>query len=111
MDIYFKTKKLQKICSTKKAAVKELGQSGGKKLMQRLSELSAATTLSDISYLPPPRLHELSGNRKGQFSVDLEHPYRLLFIPANEPIPMRDDGGMNKDKIDQIEITEIEDTH
>lgn len=79
--------------------------------MQRLSELSAAITLSDISYLPPPRLHELSGNRKGQFSVDLYHPYRLLFIPANESIPMRDDGGMNKEKIDQIEISEIEDTH
>ncbi len=70
--------------------------------MQRLSELSAAATLSDISFLPPPRLHELSGNRKGQFPVDLDHPYRLLFIPANEPIPMRADGGMNKDKIDQI---------
>jgi len=111
MDIYFKTKKLQKICSTKSLAVKELGQKGGKKLMQRLSELNAAITLSDISHLPPPRLHELSGNRKGQFSVDLDHPYRLLFIPANESTPMRDDGGMDKEKIDQIEITEIEDTH
>jgi len=102
---------LQKICSTKRATVKELGPKGGKNLMQRLSELSAAITLSDISYLPPPRLHELSGNRKGQFSVDLDHPYRLLFIPANDPIPMRDDGGVDKEKIDQIEITEIEDTH
>jgi len=111
MDIYFKTKKLQKICSTKREAVKELGQKGSKKLMQRLSELSAAIALSDISYLPPPRLHELSGNRKGQFSVDLNHPYRLLFIPANGPTPMRDDGGVDKEKIDQIEITEIEDTH
>ena len=111
MDIFFKTKKLQKICSTERAAVKELGPKGGKKLMQRLSELNAAITLSDISYLPPPRLHELSGNRKGQFSVDLDHPYRLLFIPASESIPMRDDGGINKEKIDQIEITEIEDTH
>ena len=111
MDIYFKTKKLQKICSIKKEAVKELGQKGGNRLMQRLSELNAAIALSDISYLPPPRLHELSGNRKGQFSVDLDHPYRLLFIPANEPTPMRDDGGVDKEKIDQIEITEIEDTH
>lgn len=111
MDIFFKTKKLQKICSIKRDAVKELGHKGGKKLMQRLSELSAAIALSDISYLPPPRLHELSGNRKGQFSVDLDHPYRLLFIPANDLIPMKDDGGMDKEKIVQIEIIEIEDTH
>ncbi len=65
MDIYFKTKKLQKICSKQNEAIKKLGVTGGRKLMQRMLELQAAVTLSDISHLPPRRLHELSGNRKG----------------------------------------------
>ncbi len=82
MVISFRTRKLQKICSEQRAGVKELGPKGGRRLMQRMVELNAAIALSDISYLPPPRLHELSGNRKGHFSVDLAHPYRLLFIPA-----------------------------
>lgn len=82
-----------------------------KKLKQRLMELSAADSLADISHLPPPRIHELSGNRAGQFSVDLEHPHRLLFIPAESPIPRNDDGGMDRLKIKKIEIIDIQDTH
>lgn len=111
MDIFFRTKKLQKICSTRKGAIKELGEIGGAKLMQRMAELNAANSLKEISHLPPPRLHELTGQRKGQYSVDLQHPYRLLFVPANEPLPLMDDGGLDKEKIDEIQIIDIEDTH
>jgi len=53
----------------------------------------------------------LSGGRDGQLSVDLEHPYRLLFIPANDPIPLTQDGGLDWTKITEIEIVEITDTH
>jgi proteic killer suppression protein len=52
----------------------------------------------DISRLPPARCHELTGNRSGQLSVDLEYPYRLLFIPANEPIPIHPHGGLTGGK-------------
>lgn len=93
MLIYFRTKKLQKVCSEQREMQKQLGQGMARKLMQRMAELKAAETLSDISHLPPPRCHELTGNRAGQFSVDLEQPYRLLFIPADDPIPYREDKG------------------
>ena len=79
--------------------------------MQRMSELHAAIALSDISHLPPARLHEHSGTGKGKFSVDLEHPYRLLFIPDNEPIPVKNDGGLDKTNINKIKIVGIEDPH
>jgi proteic killer suppression protein len=111
MEIYFKTRKLQKICSEEREMKKWFGTDCARKLQQRLMELKAADTLSDISFLPPPRCHELTGSRTGQFSVDLAHPYRLLFIPANDPIPLQADGGIDKKRIDKIEIIEIEDTH
>ncbi|MCW5202271.1 type II toxin-antitoxin system RelE/ParE family toxin [Desulfobulbus sp. US4] len=111
MDIYFKRKKLQKICSEKKIAVKELGAKRAQKLMQRMMELSAAESLSDISIYPPARCHELSGDRKGQLSVDLGHPYRLLFIPADDQVLKKKDGGLDKTAISSIEIIEIADTH
>ena len=82
-----------------------------RKLQQRLMELKAASCLADISKVPPPRCHQLSGDRGGQLSVDLEHPYRLLFIPANDPIPVKQDGGLDWAKVTEIEIVEIVDTH
>ena len=111
MVIYFKTKRLQKICSNTNESIKKLGSKMARKLQQRLMELKAASSLADISKVPPPRCHQLSGDRGGQLSVDLEHPYRLLFIPANDPIPVKQDGGLDWAKVTEIEIVEIVDTH
>jgi len=111
MIICFKTKKLQDICSNRKVAEKKLGHKMAGKLLQRLMELSAADTLHDVSYLPPARCHELAGDRAGQLSVDLEHPYRLLFKVANTPIPRKADGGLDWSVVTEIEIIDIVDTH
>ena len=111
MVIYFKTKKLQKICNNTNEAIKKLGPKMARKLQQRLMELKAASCLADISKMPPPRCHHLSGDREGQLSVDLEHPYRLLFISANNPVPVTQDGGLKWASVTEIEIVEIADTH
>jgi len=111
MVIYFKTKKLQKLCSKGSEAIKSLGQKRGKKLKQRMMELAAAETLADISRVPPARCHELTGNRNGQISVDLEHPYRLLFIPVNDSISERKRGGPDWAAVTKIKIIDIADTH
>mgnify|MGYP003586304336 CR=1 FL=1 len=110
MKVSFKSNKLQKVCNKEKEGVRELGQVCAGKLRQRLSELAAAGALSDISHLPPPRCHELT-NRGGVFSVDLLHPYRLLFISANDPIPRKPDGGIDLTQVTEVEIISIEDTH
>ena len=111
MKIYFKTKKLEKVCSKKKESVKAVGDKNSQRLLQRMMELKAADTLNDISNLPPARCHELSGKRKRQFSVDINRNYRLLFISENDPTPEKDDSGLDKNRITEIEIIEIEDTH
>jgi proteic killer suppression protein len=59
----------------------------------------------------PHRCHELTNNLKGKLSVDLDHPYRLLFRPTNVPLPMRAQGGLDWSQITSIEIVEIKDTH
>ncbi len=81
------------------------------KLAQRLEELASADTLADISHLPPPRCHALKGNRSGQFSVDLMHPYRLIFTPDHEPVPLTEDGGIDLRLVTKILIISIDDTH
>jgi len=94
MKIYFDTKKLQKQCSKNQNMVKAFGPRRSERLQQRIGELQAAGALSDISHLLPIRCHELV-NRLSVFSVDLEYPSRLLFIPANDPIPRKEDGGID----------------
>ncbi|MBW4578676.1 MAG: hypothetical protein KME42_03765 [Tildeniella nuda ZEHNDER 1965/U140] len=59
----------------------------------------------------PGRCHELTGDQAGQLSLDLDHPYRLLFIPANDPIPRKKDSGLNWSEVTEVEILGIEDTH
>jgi proteic killer suppression protein len=111
LEITFRQKKLAKICNNHKHLVREYGERRAKRIRQRLAEFSAAANLAEISKLPAPRCHELTGDRKGQLSVDLDHPYRLLFVPANEPIPRKDDGGLDWTGITAIEIIGVEDTH
>lgn len=59
----------------------------------------------------PGRCYELIGNKSGQLSLDLVHPYRLIIKPANNPIPKKDDGGLDWRKITAIKIIGVENTH
>lgn len=111
MKIYFKSKKSQKICSEEREGIKKLGDRCAKRLRQRMLELYAADCLADISHLPPLRLHELTGDRKGTYSVDLLQPYRLIFEAADEPLPMLETGGLDKERVCEVLILEIVDTH
>jgi hypothetical protein len=49
MKIYFKTKKLEKICNKEKESVKAVGDRNARRLQQRMMELKPADTLNDIS--------------------------------------------------------------
>lgn len=110
MDISFKSKKLQRNCCEAKEMQKAYGAPMARKIQQRLMELRAAATLADMSHLPPARCHELE-NRGGVFSVDLVQPFRLLFEPADTPIPRKNDGGIDLAQVTAVQITAIEDTH
>ena len=111
MKIIFRTKRLAKQCQDELGMWKKQGTRSGRKLAQRMMELRVATSLDEISHLPPPRCHALTGDRKGQFSVDLAHPYRLLFVPANDPLPLLEDGSLDRSRVTEIEIVDIVDTH
>ena len=80
-------------------------------IMTRLAVLKNARTLSLVPTSRPDRLHQLVGNRSGQFAVDLVHPYRLIFVPNHDPVPLKEDGGIDRDKITAITVTEVVDYH
>jgi plasmid maintenance system killer protein len=111
MDIIFQNSKLDKECNEAKLMVKRYGPLRAKLLQKRLTELRAATVLEDIFKLPQARCHELRENRKGELAVDLDHPYRLIFEPADDPRPKKPDGGLDRTKVTSIRILGIEDYH
>lgn len=111
MDIYFKSKRLSKKCSNKKEMIKEWGPEIAKKLSIRLMEIQAASNIEELKKLPQARCHKLKGNRDNQFAVDLKHPYRLIFEPYQDPIPLKSDGGLDLAKITAILILEVDDYH
>ena len=111
MRIFFKNRRLQKVCSNRREMERAFGKVMAARLGQRLAELGAAANLSDMSHLPPARCHELTGDRKGQFSLDLEHPYRLLFIPADAPVPRNVQGGIDLRAVTEVLLIEVTDTH
>ena len=73
--------------------------------------LGRVDTLTELSALPPLRRRGLSGNRAGQYAVDLIHPYRLIFSPAHDPLLEREDGGIDTDRITAVEIVAAVDCH
>lgn len=111
MEIEFADPKMEKIFQDERKMLKAYGKARATKLQMRMAVLDGAASLADISRNRPERCHELIGNRKGQLTVDLEGPYRLVFEPTNEPRPLKADGGLDWGRVTSIRILEIADTH
>jgi proteic killer suppression protein len=110
MEVTFKNNKFHKICHSERELIKKYGKNCARKIRVRLDDLQAATNLEEFKALPG-RCHELKGDRKGQLSLDLEHPLRLIFEPLNEGIEKKNDSGMDWKLINAVKIIEVEDTH
>jgi len=46
---------------------------------RRISDLNAISSLDQISPLKSLNLHKLSGDRKGQWAITINGPWRLVF--------------------------------
>jgi plasmid maintenance system killer protein len=111
MVIIFLNRKFEKELSSEAALIKRWGPEQAKKIKRRLTELAAAENLEVMKTLPQARAHELSGNRAGQISLDVKHPYRLLITPDHEETPCKEDGGLDWKRVTRIKVLGVEDTH
>ena len=111
MDILFSSTKLAKILNSTKELRKCYGADCGGRIGRRLDDLRAADNLAVIRKLPQMRCHELTGDRKGQLAVDVKHPQRIVFEPADEPVPKTPDGGLDWGNVRTIRILEVIDYH
>lgn len=80
MYISYKNEKDRVLYEDKKALFAMHGKRNTEKIVQRINEIEAA---ENPQKLPPTcRFHEHSGGRKGLFSLDLVHPFRLIVRPT-----------------------------
>lgn len=111
MEVFFRTRKLQKLFDSARNLRKEYGDRGARRIMTRLAVLLDAETLSEVPTTPPDRRHQLRGDRDEQYAVDLIHPYRLVFEPFHDPLPRREDGGIDLERVTAVMIIEVIDYH
>ena len=98
MDITYKNNNIKKVCTDAKTAERTYGRERADKIHQRIDEIEAADTVEMMIQFHIGRCHSLTQNRKGQYAVDLVHPYRLVFEK-------------NGDEIQIANILEIVDYH
>ncbi len=110
VKITFANKSLEKLANDDRQMLNALGKNRATLFRRRLAQLADASSLEDLRYIAG-NFHELKNDRKGQWSCNLDQPYRLIFTPHENPIPMNKDGQYIWLEIFGIDILEIVNYH
>ncbi len=86
MEVTYKSTRLEKLCTNAYAAEKKYGIQMAEKIKLRIDQISAALSVEMMLQFKVGRCHQLKGDRKNQFAVDLVHPYRLIFEKLGDDI-------------------------
>lgn len=109
LDILFSNAREAALYNDSKKLRLKHGDKRAKIIRRRLDELHAANTLQDLQGIG--RCHEWKEDKDFIISIDLDGPYRLLFVPAHDPLPTKSDGGLDRDRVLAIRIIGINDPH
>ncbi len=110
MEIIFEDPRLRDLIMDMRKLVQKYGPQVAKQIQTRVAEILASRNMLILSQLPNG-LHPLKHARKGQFALDLGPACRLIFEPANTPLPRRPDGTIVWERVDTVRIIEITDYH
>ncbi len=86
MKITYKNKKIEKECTNVKVSDKTYGKQMTEKIHMRIDQITSADTIEMMIQYHIGRCHSLANNRKGQYAMDLVHPYRLVFEKHGDEI-------------------------
>jgi proteic killer suppression protein len=107
----FATKELLRLCNDERSAIRSWGKPRWKLVSRRLDQMLAAPDLA--SFMKTPGFpHPLRADRSGQFTVDLDGPYRLVFEPADDPLPtLESTNQLELQRVRTVRLLGVEDTH
>ncbi|MBP8959359.1 MAG: hypothetical protein KBG40_02925 [Bacteroidales bacterium] len=109
MKLYYSSSRLEKSVASLKEIAKKYGNRA-KIVNQRLKDLEAAPNLETMRTLGG-NCHELAGNLKGKLAISTSGNRRIIFKPANKPIPVKEDGGLDWKNVTEILIVAIDEDY
>lgn len=110
MDITYKSNRMRRNFNSAKALKTEYGRLAPR-IQSRQDILKGAENLDAVPIGSPTYRHELKGSRRGQLAVKLNENYRLVFAPDHNPIPTKEDGGFDLERITRVKLLSVEDYH
>lgn len=110
MNIIFAERKLEKYANDYKLSIRKLGAVRAELYQKRLQDMFDVESFADLEHLPG-NFHQLTGNRAGQWACSLDQPYRLIFQPGEDPVPIDENGAPILKEIKIVEIQEITNYH
>lgn len=109
IEIDWTDRKLAKLTTTDAGGRKRFGEPRWTVLKRRLQVLRDADTLADLSSVGG--FHAMKADRAGSFAMKLDGPYRLVFRPNHEPVPVDDFGGIDLSSVTAVIIEEVVNYH
>ncbi len=79
MEVEYKNRSIEKVCTIASVAEKKYGRDMAEKIQLRIDQIRAVDTIEQMIQFNIGRCHPLHQNRQGQYAVDLIHPMRLVF--------------------------------
>jgi proteic killer suppression protein len=84
--VTFKTRKLEACYQESNRAIRKFGPEVAKRYIGRINIIKAAKDIEELQKLPGLRCHALTGDRVGEWAVNLTGFYRLIFTLRGEAL-------------------------
>lgn len=79
LKINYRSNSLERVCTDFSIAQRKYGERMARLINQRIDELQAADSIDMLIKYSIGKCHPLEGDRKGEYAINLVHPYRLIF--------------------------------
>lgn len=110
IQVEWADRKLRKAQESDRAGQRLLGDDRWAALKRRVRALEVADTLADLRG-QAGHFHPLSADRAGEWSATISPNWRLVFEPAEDPLPTLADGGLDTTAVRRVRVLRVEDYH
>ncbi len=84
MEVVFGSRSLRRCYEQRAEAARGWGPVVGRKYIARVNVLYAVKEFNDLRSVRSLRLHELKGQRKGQYAITVHDRWRLIIVQVAE---------------------------
>lgn len=82
MEIAYSSPKMEMACISEQEGLRYFGDLA-RRAFRRIKEMQDAPNLAELRKIQSARCHPLEGDRKGDWAVSLNGPWRLIFTLLN----------------------------